>query len=143
MAYGPFSVYQQWHFQLILIFLSLFIKSFHPCGMSLRILKYSIKFNLILEWFINFLYVKSILFSDIKSFTKKTPFSQRILLIHILPPIFIKGFKCKYFSKQFMLNVKMLPLNIQSKWEKEVHTGVVLENWSFIYCIHFSVTKRY
>jgi hypothetical protein len=36
MAYGPFSVYQQCHFQLSLIFLSLFIKSFHPCGMSLR-----------------------------------------------------------------------------------------------------------
>lgn len=50
---------------------------------------------------------------------------------------------CKYFSKQYMLNVKMLPLNIQSKWEKEVHTGVVIEdyNWSFIYCIPFSVTK--
>ena len=42
-----------------------------------------------------------------------------------------------------MLNVKMLPLNIQSKWEKEVHMGVVIEgyNWSFIYCIPFSVTK--
>ena len=25
-----------------------------------------------------------------------------------------------------MLNVKMLPLNIQSKWEKEAHTGVVI-----------------
>jgi hypothetical protein len=36
--------------------------------------------------------VKSILFSDIKSFTKKTPFLQHILFIHILPPIFIKGF---------------------------------------------------
>jgi hypothetical protein len=36
-----------------------------------------------------------------------------------------------------MLNVKMLPLNIQSKWEKEVHMGFVIEdyNWSFIYCI--------
>jgi hypothetical protein len=33
---------------------------------------------------------------------------------------------CKYFSKQYMLNVKMLPLNIQSKWEKEAHTGVVI-----------------
>ena len=42
-----------------------------------------------------------------------------------------------------MLNVKMLPLNIQSKWEKEVHKGVVIEdyNWSYIYCIPFSVTK--
>jgi hypothetical protein len=40
-----------------------------------------------------------------------------------------------------MLNVKMLPLNIQSKWEREVHTGVVIEDWSFIYCIPFSVTK--
>ena len=42
-----------------------------------------------------------------------------------------------------MLNVKMLPLNIQSKWEKDVHMGVVIEdyNWSFIYCIPFSVTK--
>jgi hypothetical protein len=38
---------------------------------------------------------------------------------------------------------KMLPLNIHSKWEKEVHKGVVIEdyNWSFIYCIPFSVTK--
>ena len=35
----------------------------------------------------------------------------------------------------------MLPLNIQNKWEKEVHTGVVIEDWSFIYCIPFSVTK--
>ena len=40
-----------------------------------------------------------------------------------------------------MLNVKMLPLNIPSKWEKEVHTEVVIEDWSFIYCIPFSVTK--
>jgi hypothetical protein len=50
---------------------------------------------------------------------------------------------CKYFSKQYMLNVKMLPLNIQSKWEKEVHKGIVIEdyNWSCIYCIPFSVTK--
>ena len=40
-----------------------------------------------------------------------------------------------------MLNVKMLPLNIQSKWEKEVHKGVVIEDWSFIYCIPFSITK--
>ena len=50
---------------------------------------------------------------------------------------------CKYFSKQYMLNVKMLPLNIQSKWEKEVHKGVVIEDydWSCIYCIPFSVTK--
>jgi heme/copper-type cytochrome/quinol oxidase subunit 2 len=42
-----------------------------------------------------------------------------------------------------MLNVKMLPLNIQSKWEKEVHTVVVIEDWSFsfIYRIRFSVTK--
>ena len=37
-------------------------------------------------------YVKCILFSDIKSFTKKTPFSQHILFIHILPSFFIKGF---------------------------------------------------
>ena len=35
----------------------------------------------------------------------------------------------------------MLPLNIQSKWVKEVHTGVVIEDWSFIYCIPFNVTK--
>jgi hypothetical protein len=37
----------------------------------------------------------------------------------------------------------MLPLNIQSKWEKEVHKGVVIEDyyWSCIYCIPFSVTK--
>ena len=50
---------------------------------------------------------------------------------------------CKYFLKQYMLNVKMLPLSIQSKWEKEVHMGVVIEdyNWSFIYCIPFSVTR--
>jgi hypothetical protein len=50
---------------------------------------------------------------------------------------------CKYFSKQYMLNVKMIPLNIQSKWEKEVHMGIVIEdyNWSCIYCIPFSVTK--
>jgi hypothetical protein len=48
---------------------------------------------------------------------------------------------CKYFSKQYMLNVKMLPVSIQSKWEKEVHTGVAIEDWSFIYCIPFSVTK--
>ena len=34
---------------------------------------------------------------------------------------------CKYFSKQYMLNVKMLPLNIQSKWEKEVHTILLLK----------------
>lgn len=34
---------------------------------------------------------------------------------------------CKYFSKQYMLNVKMLPLNIQSKWEKEVYTGLLLK----------------
>jgi hypothetical protein len=36
-----------------------------------------------------------------------------------------------------MLNVKMLPLSIQSKWEKEVHMGVVIEdyNLSFIYCV--------
>jgi hypothetical protein len=30
---------------------------------------------------------------------------------------------CKYFSKQYMLYVKMLPLSIQSKWEKKVHMG--------------------
>ena len=35
----------------------------------------------------------------------------------------------------------MLPLNIQSKWRKEVHTEIVIEDWSFIYCIPFSVTK--
>ena len=34
---------------------------------------------------------------------------------------------CKYFSKQYMLNVKMLPLNIQSKWEKEVHAVFFLK----------------
>jgi hypothetical protein len=27
-----------------------------------------------------------------------------------------------------MLNVKMLSLNIQSKWEKEVHTEIVIED---------------
>ena len=48
---------------------------------------------------------------------------------------------CKYFSKQYMLNVQILPLNIQSKWEKKVHTGVVIKDWSFVYCIPFSVTK--
>jgi hypothetical protein len=32
-----------------------------------------------------------------------------------------------YFSKQYMLNVKMLPLSIQSKWEKEDYMGVVIE----------------
>jgi hypothetical protein len=128
-----------------------------------------------LFWKDVFLNLSEFLFSDIKSFTKKTPFSQHILFIHILPPIFIKGFNhmdwlkhvdypltppfpiglnfieyfsilsaiphrwkllirgigklnliendiadklkrdpkpCKYFSKQYMLNVKMLPLNI-------------------------------
>ena len=40
-----------------------------------------------------------------------------------------------------MLNVQILTLNIQSKWEKKVHTGVVIEDWSFVYCIPFSVTK--
>ena len=42
-----------------------------------------------------------------------------------------------------MLYVKMLPLSIQSKWEKKVPMGVVIEdyNWSFIYCIPFSFTK--
>jgi hypothetical protein len=40
-----------------------------------------------------------------------------------------------------MLNVNMLPLHIQSKWEKEVITEIVIEDWSFIYCIPFSVTK--
>jgi hypothetical protein len=42
-----------------------------------------------------------------------------------------------------MLNVKMLPWNIQSKWEKEVHMGVVIEDYyrSFIYRIPFSATK--
>jgi hypothetical protein len=48
---------------------------------------------------------------------------------------------CKYFSKRYMLNVQILPLNIQSKWEKKVHTGIVIEDWSFVYCIPFSVTK--
>ena len=48
---------------------------------------------------------------------------------------------CKYFSKQYMLNVQILPLNIQSKWEKKVHTGVVIKDWSFVYWIPFSVTK--
>jgi hypothetical protein len=32
------------------------------------------------------------------------------------------------FLKQYMLNVKMLPLNIQSKWKKEVHTEIVIED---------------
>ena len=40
-----------------------------------------------------------------------------------------------------MLNVKVFPLSIQSKWEQEVHTYIVIEDWSFIYCIRFSVTK--
>jgi predicted acyltransferase len=40
-----------------------------------------------------------------------------------------------------MLNVNMHPLIIQSKWEKEVHTDIVIEDWSFVYCIPFSVTK--
>jgi hypothetical protein len=35
----------------------------------------------------------------------------------------------------------MLPLSIQSKWEKEVLTAIVIEDWSFIYCIPFSATK--
>ena len=39
---------------------------------------------------------------------------------------------CKYFSKQYMLNVQILTLNIQSKWEKEVHTDIVIKDWSFI-----------
>jgi hypothetical protein len=57
------------------------------------------------------------------------------LFIHILPPIFIKGLNrdpkpYKYFSKQYMLNVKMLPLSIQSKWEKEVHMGVAIEDYN-------------
>jgi hypothetical protein len=38
-----------------------------------------------------------------------------------------------------MLNNKCK--NVSSKWDKEVHTGVVTEDWSFIYCIPFSVTK--
>jgi hypothetical protein len=29
-----------------------------------------------------------------------------------------------------MLNIKMLPLNIQSKWEKEIHMGVVIEDYN-------------
>jgi hypothetical protein len=33
---------------------------------------------------------------------------------------------CKFLSKQYMLNVKVLPLNIQSRLEMEVHTGVVI-----------------
>jgi hypothetical protein len=47
------------------------------------------------------------------------------------------------YIAQFLLAHKMLPLNIQSKWEKEVHKGVVIEDydWSCIYCIPFSVTK--
>ena len=49
---------------------------------------------------------------------------------------------CKYFSKQYMLNVKMLPLNIQSKWKKEVHTEIVIEDWSFIYCIPFFLLQK-
>ena len=49
---------------------------------------------------------------------------------------------CKYlFSKQYMINVKVHRLNIQSKWEKEVDTGVGIEDWSCIYPMHFSVTK--
>jgi hypothetical protein len=40
-----------------------------------------------------------------------------------------------------MLNVKLLPLNIQSKWEQAVHTNIVIADWSFIYCISFSFTK--
>ena len=40
-----------------------------------------------------------------------------------------------------MINVKLLPLNIQSKWEQAVHTYIVIKDWSFIYCIRFSVTK--
>ena len=48
---------------------------------------------------------------------------------------------CKYFSKQCMLNVKMLPLSIQSKWEKEVHAVFFIEDWSFIYCIPFLLQK--
>ena len=40
-----------------------------------------------------------------------------------------------------MLNVKMPPLNIQSKWEKKVHTSVAIEDWSFIYCMPISDTK--
>jgi hypothetical protein len=39
---------------------------------------------------------------------------------------------CKYFSKQYMLNVKMLPLNIQSKWEKEVHDHIFSGNCQLI-----------
>jgi hypothetical protein len=35
---------------------------------------------------------------------------------------------CKYFSKQYMLNVKMLPLHIQSKWEKQGHTEIDIED---------------
>jgi hypothetical protein len=44
---------------------------------------------------------------------------------------------CKYFSKQYMLNVKMLPINIQSKWEKEVHKGVVDFRW-FLYKMYIA-----
>ena len=40
-----------------------------------------------------------------------------------------------------MLNVKLLPLSIQSKWEQAVHTNIVIADWSFIYCISFSFTK--
>ena len=32
-------------------------------------------------------------------------------------------------------------LMVNQNWEKEVHTGVVFEDWGFIYCIPFSVTK--
>jgi hypothetical protein len=34
----------------------------------------------------------------------------------------------KYFSKRYMLNVKLLPLNIQNKWEQKVHTNIVIED---------------
>ena len=49
---------------------------------------------------------------------------------------------CKCFSKQYILNVKMLLLSIQSKWKKEVHTEIVIEDWSFIYCIPFFLLQK-
>jgi len=40
-----------------------------------------------------------------------------------------------------MLNVKVIPLIRHSKGERVVYTGVAIEDWSFIHCIPFSVTK--
>jgi hypothetical protein len=45
-------------------------------------------------------------------------------------------------SKQYMLNIKMLPLNIHSKWEKEVHMGVVIDVKSILFSDIKSFTKR-